>query len=119
MKKIPTGKWCYSGDGEYFSSEEYDTKEQAITDCLADYGSGSVGEIVKLEFDENDICYDETGYHLMNVLYDEVGDVADSWEMTNKQDDELAKILAKEVVKYINEHNLQPSCFGVVNVEEV
>lgn len=38
MKKIPTGKWCYSGDGEYFSSEEYDTKEQAITDCLADYG---------------------------------------------------------------------------------
>ena len=119
MKTIPTSKWTYSNNNEYFFNEEYDTKEDAIADCLADYGSGYVGEIVKVEFDEKDISYDETGYYLNQVLYEEVGDVADSWEMTDEQEIELSKILAKEVIKYINEHNLQPSCYKVIDIEKV
>ena len=119
MKEIQINKWCYSSDGEYFYSEEYGTKEEAITECLADYGDGYVGRIVMVEFTEEDISYDETGYYLRKVLYDKVGDVAGYWEMTDEQELELSEILAKEVIRYINEHKLQPSCCKVINIEAV
>ncbi len=119
MKTIPTSKWTYSNNNEYFFNEEYDTKEDAIADCLLNYGKGYIGQITRLEFTERDISYDETGHLLREVLYDKVGDVADSWGMTDEQEIELSEILAKEVIKYINEHNLQPSCYKVIDIEKV
>lgn len=119
MKEILTNEWTYSDNNEYFFNEAYDRKEDAIADCLLDYGKGYVGQIARFEFTERDISYDETGYYLSERLFDEIGYASDNWGMTNEQEIELSNILAKEVIKYINEHNLQPSCYKIVNIEKV
>ena len=119
MKYIETDIWCISTNGENFFGDDYSSREEAIEAVKEDYGSGYVGRCARIKFDERDITYDETGYYLGQTLYDEAGDAADDWEMTYEQEIELSKILAKDVIKYINEHNLQPNCYKVINVEEV
>ena len=119
MKYIETDIWCISTNGENFLGDDYSSREEAIEAVKKDYGAGYVGRCVRIEFDEMDITYDETGYYLEQRLYDEVADPADDWEMTYEQEIELSKILAKDVIKYINEHNLQPNCYKVINIEEV
>ena len=119
MKYIETDIWCISTNGENFLGDDYSSREEAIEAVKKDYGAGYVGRCARIKFDELDITYDETGYHLGQTLYDEIGDAADDWEMTYEQEIELSKILAKDVIKYINEHNLQPNCYKVINVEEV
>ena len=119
MKYIETDIWCISTNGENFFGDDYSSREEAIEAVKEDYGAGYVGRCVSIKFDERDITYDETGYYLGQTLYDEAGDAADDWEMTDEQEIELSKILAKDVIKYINEHNLQPNCYKVVGIEEV
>ena len=119
MKYIETDIWCTSTNGENFFGDDYSSREEAIEAVKEDYGVGYVGRCVRLKFDESDITYDETGYYLEQTLYDEVGDAAYDWEMTYEQEIELSKILAKDVIKYINEHNLQPNFYKVINIEEV
>ena len=119
MKYIETDIWCISTNGENFLGDDYSSREEAIEAVKKDYGAGYVGRCVRIEFDEMDITYDETGYYLGQTLYDEAGDAANDWEMTYEQEIELSKILAKDVIKYINEHNLQPNCYKVINIEEV
>ena len=117
MKYIETDIWCISTNGEDFFDNDYSSREEAIE--AVNYGAGYVGRCVRVKFDERDITYDETGYYLEQALYDEIGEAADDWEMTYEQEKELSKILAKDVIKYINEHNLQPNFYKVINIEEV
>lgn len=84
-----------------------------------DLEGGYIGRIVKLEFDEEDIHYDETAYRLQELLYDEVGDVAENWVLTTEQELGLSRILAKTVIEYINKNHLQPTVYKVVEIEEV
>ena len=119
MKYIETDIWCISTNGENFFGADYSSREEAIEAVKKDYGAGYVGRCARIKFDELDITYDETGYYLEQRLCDEVGDAAEIWEMPDEDEIELSKILAKDVIKYINEHNLQPNCYGVINIEEV
>ena len=119
MKYIETDIWCISTNGEDFFDNSYSSREEAIEAVKEDYGAGYVGRCVRVKFDERDITYDETGYYLEQALYDEIGEAADDWEMTYEQEKELSKILAKDVIKYIDEHNLQPNFYKVINIEEV
>lgn len=119
MKYIETDIWCISTNGENFFGDDYSSREEAIEAVKEDYGAGYVGRCVRIKFDERDITYDETGYYLRQALYYEVDETAYDWEMTDEQEIELSKILAKDVIKYINEHNLQPNCYKVVDIEEV
>lgn len=119
MKRIETDIWCISTNGENFFDDDYSSREEAIEAVKEEYEEGYVGRCVRLEFEEIDIDYDETGYYLGENLYDEVGDAAENWEMTDEQEKELSAILAKAVINYINEHNLQPTCYKVVDIEEV
>ena len=119
MKCIETDIWCISTNGENFFGDDYSSREEAIEAVKKDYGAGYVGRCARIKFDEMDITYDETGYYLGQTLYDEAGDAADDWEMTYEQEIELSEILAKDVIKYINEHDLQPNCYKVINIEEV
>ena len=119
MKRIETDIWCISTNGENFFDDDYSSREEAIEAVKEEYEEGYVGRCVRLEFEEIDIDYDETGYYLGENLYDEVGDAAENWEMTYEQEKELSAILAKAVINYINEHNLQPTCYKVVDIEEV
>lgn len=49
----------------------------------------------------------------------QVAAMCEKWVMTDEQEIELSKILAKEAIKYINENDLQPTCFKVIDIEEV
>lgn len=119
MKYIKTDIWCISENGESFFGDDYANKEEAIAAVREELEEGYVGRCVRLEFDEKDITYDETGYYLREILFDEVGDVAENWDMAAGQEIEISKILAKEVIKYINENNLQPTCYKVTDIEAV
>ena len=105
-------------NAEYFT-DDFPTKLDAIKACKEDLEGGYIGRIVNLEFDEKDICYDETAYRLQERLYDEVGDVAENWVLTTEQELELSKIVAKTVIEYINKNHLQPTVYKVVDIEEV
>ena len=118
MKFIQTDRWCYGMTDEYFSGD-FPTKLDAIEACKKDLGEGYIGRIVNLEFDEKDICYDETTYRLQERLYDEVGDVAENWGLATEQELELSKILTKTIIEYINKNHLQPTVYKVVDIEEV
>lgn len=118
MKFIETDRWCYGMTDEYFS-DDFPTKTDAIEACKKDLEGGYIGRIVEVEFDEKDISYDETAYRLQERLYDEVGDVAENWELTTEQELELSKIVAKAVIEYINKNHLQPTVYKVVEIEEV
>ena len=85
MKFIQTDRWCYGMTDEYFS-DDFPTKTDAIEACKKDLEGGYIGRIVEVEFDEKDISYDETAYRLQERLYDEVGDVAENWELTTEQE---------------------------------
>ena len=119
MKYIETDIWCISTNGENFFGNDYSSREEAIEAVKEDYGAGYVGRCARIKFDELDITYDETGYYLEQRLYDEVGEVDEIWEMPDEDEIELSKILAKDVIKYINEHNLQPNFYKVIDIEEV
>lgn len=119
MKYIQTNKWVYSGDNEFFSSEEFDTKSDAIEACREEYGGGYVGRVIYLEFREIDMPSLSLEGELGAILYDEIGDASEYWELSNADEITINKMIAKVMIDYINEHKLQPSCYKVTDIEEV
>lgn len=122
MKYVETDTWVISENGEDFSGyDDYSSKEEAIAVAKENFEDGYVGEFVKVEFEESDLTYyyDETERYLSEILSDEIGEASEYWWMTHEQEMEMSKILAKEVIKYINENNLQPTCFKVIDIKQV
>ena len=119
MKLIQTDRWCYGMTDESFS-EDFPTKLDAIEACKEDLGGGYIGRIVEVEFEEKDIHYDDSAiYSLQEMLYWEIGDVAENWVLSSEQEIELSKIISKDIIDYINKNDLQPKCYKVVDIEEV
>lgn len=116
MKHIQTNKWTCSADGEYFSGE-FDSKADAIKDC-EEY-ERYIGRIVELEFEESDMPNLNLNKEMTEILYDEIGYESEYYKMTEADENAINKMVAKVIVEYINEHNLQPSCYKVVDIEEV
>lgn len=117
MKFTNTGKWCTSVDEELFY-DEFNTKEEAIDFVREEYGRGYIGESVTIEFMADDFNWD-ADYALGELLYEEVGEVADSWHLSQEDEEALNRRLGETMVKFLNERNLQPECFRVINVEQV
>lgn len=119
MKLIETNEWCISADGEFFYNG-CESREVAIENLKDSYDDGYVGRCVGVEFTEEDIIpYIETANVLYQILYDEVGEASESWEVTGEQDKEISQIVAKAVIDYINNNNLQPRCYKVIDIEFV
>lgn len=117
MKFTNTVKWCASVDEERFY-DEFSTKEEAIDFVREEYGEGYIGESVAVEFTADDFNWD-ADYALGELLYEEVGDVADSWHLSQEDEAELSRRLGEVMVEFLNERNLQPECFKVINIEQV
>lgn len=117
MKFTKMGEWCESADGERFY-DGFNTKEKAIEFVQEEYGEGYIGESVAIEFTADDFSWD-ADYALGELLYEEVGDVAESWCLSQEDEVELNRKLGETMVKFLNERNLQPTCFKVINVEPV
>ena len=119
MKLIQTDRWCYGMTDECFS-DDFPTKLDAIEACKEDLQGGYIGRIVEIEFEEKDINYDDSViYSLQEMLYWEIGDVAENWVLSSEQEIELSKIISKDIIDYINKNDLQPKCYKVVDIEEV
>ena len=116
MKLTKTNEWCISADGEFFS-DSYESREEAIENLKDSYDDGYVGRCVEIEFTEKDVPDFEVSYRLGELLYDEIGEVSESWEFTAEQDIEIPQIVAKAVIDYINKNHLQPRCYKVIDIE--
>lgn len=81
------------------------------------YDGGYIGRLVDIKFTEEDISHIEIADVLNEALFDEVGEVSESWEVTDEQDKEISQIAAKAVIDYINKNNLQPHCYKVIDIE--
>lgn len=117
MNLIETNEWAISADGEFFS-DSYEGREVAIENLKNSYDDGYIGRCVAIEFTEEDILpYIEISYRLGELLYDVIGEVSESWELTGEQDKEISQIVAKAVIDYVNNNNLQPRCYKVIDIE--
>jgi hypothetical protein len=118
MKKIETGKWCISNDGELYNADDYDTKEDAILVAKEDYKYSNfyVAKVVNLKFDETDVSLSDRAYEgLSEQLFEECGEISEVWDndVTKEQLEELENMLGNTVIEWINKNNLQPQCYGI------
>lgn len=119
MKYIKTTKWCISDDGEIFT-DDYKNKKEAIEAVKLDYGVDMyIGCKIKIEFDEQDVLIPDIEYELGEKLHEEVGEVSESWEIPKDIMKKFARKYEKLVIDFINENDLQPTCYKVVDIEEV
>lgn len=119
MKYIKTTKWCISDDGEIFT-DDYENKKEAIEAVKLDYGVDMyIGCKIKIEFDEQDVLIPDIEYELGEKLHEEVGEVSESWEIPKDIMKKFARKYEKFVIDFINENDLQPTCYKVVDIEEV
>lgn len=121
MNLIETDKWCTSSNGEWFGSPDHSSREEAIAECKTNQTDSYIGRAVKIELTEFDVNAHEEDIidDLRETLYEEIADAAENWELTAEEEIELSKRIAKTVIDYINESGNQPSCFQVVDIEEV
>ena len=113
MKVTETDKWSISLDGEHFEGI-FDTRDDAV----ATVGAGYVGRICKVEFDGDDFQWDAS-YELSECLYEVVGDTAELWSFTAKEEAQLLQAMGETMTKFLNENNLQPKVFKVIDIEYI
>ena len=118
MKHVETSRWCISDNGEWFTNG-YDSREEAISEVRKEYVCGYVGREVHIEFVEQDIEIPDIEYELSEKLHEEVGEVSENWEIPKDLMKKFARMYEKFVIDFINENGLQPTCYKVVDIEEV
>ena len=122
MKITPTNQWVYSEDGEWWSLEQYPTKQQAIEAGFQDCPYGCyVGSCYDLDFTYDDMDFSEyvierLGECINNEVCDDESQV---WYDEITWDDEklLEDYLAKAIMKWIEDCQLQPSQYVVDDIE--
>jgi hypothetical protein len=119
MKYIETNEWSISSDGEIFN-DDYESKEEAIEAVKVDYGVDMyIGRNVKLEFDEQDILIPDIEHELSEKLFYEVGEASEYWEIPRDIMKKFAESYEKFVIDFINKNGLQPTCYKVVDIEQI
>lgn len=118
MKYIKTNEWCISDNGELFTDGYY-SREEAIEEVRKEYGRGYIGKEVHIEFDEQDILIPEIEQELSEKLYEEVGEVSENWEIPKDIMKKFVESYEKFVIDFINKNGLQPTCYKVVDIEQI
>lgn len=123
MKIAPTNQWTYSEDGEWWDSDQYPTKQQAIEAGFQEYPYGCyVGSCSNMEFTYNDMDFSEYVIEQLGECIDnEVGDCSQYWYEKIVRNDEkiLEDYLSKAIMKWIEDCQLQPNQYVVDNIEWV
>ncbi len=117
IDKVDKTRYCWSSDGEYYNGS-FDTEQEAIEDaketvndiCEEVY----VGTCEKpaLSWNSNE---EEIIKSIYYNLYDECGEVSESFEITREQELELANRIDKCVKQWIKDMKIKPNCFAVAN----
>ena len=122
MKITPTNQWVYSEDGEWWTSDQYPTKQQAIKAGFQKYPYGCyVGSCSDMEFTYDDMDFSEYVIERLGECIDNevCDDEMQIWYDKITWDDEklLEDYLAKAVMKWIEDCQLQPSQYVVNDIE--
>lgn len=118
MKYIETNEWSISDNGELFTDGYY-SREEAIEEVRKEYGRGYIGKEVHVEFDEQDILIPEIEQELSEKLYEEVGEASEYWEIPKDIMKKFVESYEKFVIDFINKNGLQPTCYKVVDIEQI
>lgn len=115
------GKWVYSSNEENFSSDEFDSLEDAKAQAKSeDYDGAFFGQVENVDFEDAVLCLDADDVieRIGERLYEEVGDACEGWPSADtEQEMQLTTALRDVVVKWLNDTGNQPRFFKVVNVE--
>lgn len=127
MKTTPTNLWSYSQDEVYWDNDWFPTKEEAIEAGREEWPGESfeIGQQYSLEFTEEQCAWFDLAENAIeamdDALQDEVGEVAEYWtnQITNEDQDDLNKRLAKTIMGWIKDRVGQPNVFLVDDMESV
>ena len=127
MKITPTNQWSYSQNEEYWDNDMLLTKEDAIEAGKEWYlgESFQIGQQYELEFTRNDCESMDIGNDVYNkladILYEQVGEMAEHWEnrISHGDEEDLNKRIAKAIMDWLEDKKLQPNVFLVDDVETV
>lgn len=118
MKYIETNEWSISDNGELFTDGYY-SREEAIEEVRKEYGRGYIGKEVYVEFEGQDILIPDIEYELGEKLYEEVGEASEYWEIPKDIMKKFVESYEKFVIDFINKNGLQPTCYRVVDIEQI
>lgn len=124
--KLQSEKWVYSTNEELFSSDEYDSKEEAIKAAKEDYTwedqcpTFYVGQVQEVDF-HLDVDVDAILERIAVLVSEEVGEVADNYldDVTAEHAEQLNDELNEVVQKWMNQHQYNPTFYSVIHIEKV
>lgn len=123
MKITPTNQWVYSADSEWWTSDLYPTKQQAIEAGFEENPCGCyIGSCSNIDFIYEDMDFSEYVIErLGECIDDEAGDCSQYWyeKITRNDEKVLEDYLAKAIMKWIEDCQLQPSQYIVNDIEWV
>ena len=113
-------RYCYSLDGErYYGS--YATRAEALEDARSDasfHGEAYIGVCSEPELRWS--CIEETvTEQITENLYDDVGEIADCFEVGAADETELKKRLDAAIAGWIRDRNIKPGCYQVFEAQRV
>ena len=117
IDKVDKTKYCWSSDGEFYYGK-CDNEQEAIKEAKASlddtYDEIYIGtcETPTLSWYSNEERIIESIYE---NLYEECGEVSESFDITTEQELELAKRIDKCVERWIKDMKIKPNCWKVVN----
>jgi hypothetical protein len=115
---IEDKKWCTSLDGEHYSGDAFDTKEEAINDGKVGYGGDPfyVGQICEIKATQL-LDIDWMLESMAERAQEEAGDAGEDYlcDVTKKQKEDLEKTLEK----WFKKNKLNPCFYGIENEEEI
>lgn len=123
MKITPINLWTYSCNSDFWYEDFYSTKQEAIEAGLEEYPSGCyVGSCHNMDFTYDDMDFSEYVIeNLGNCIDEEAEDCSQYWYNKITWDDEklLEDYLAKAIMKWIEDCQLQPSQYVINDIEWV
>ena len=123
MKITPTNQWTYSGNSEFWYKDQYPTKEEAIQAGLEDYPEGCyIGSCYSMDFTYDDMDFSEYIIERLGDCIDEEAEnCSQHWYNKITWDDEktLEDYLAKAIMKWVKDCQLQPNQYIVNDIEWV
>ncbi len=109
-------KWCYSWDGEDYSSGLFNTEKEAIDEARKKDSLGEVwiAKASKLELKWN-FAEDEILMFMEENLEDECGEYGECAldHVTEEQAKDLANMIDEAIQAWVKKHKIEPQCYSV------
>lgn len=119
------GKWMYNiNESDIWEGEEFDTKEQAISEGKKVAMDEGVNKFYIGETESTGkfgIDVDRTIEDIQQFTYDDVGEVAECYldDVTQEHLLELEEKLNEVFFKWQKEYGYEPNFYKIINIEEI